>query len=118
MTTDNLTGPRQNKSRKLAPRYVTWSAIVAPVLVLTGWALIAAVPIALMTWGTWTDKRVRALRWWSGLTAVLYTIPFVQYLLRSDPEASMSSMLHPAIGIAIALPAAVVVLKILKSHNG
>ncbi|CAN7213976.1 hypothetical protein LJR016_000623 [Devosia sp. LjRoot16] len=118
MTTDNLTAPGQDKSQKLAPRYVTWSAIVAPVLVLTGWAFIAAVPIALLLWGTWSDRRVRALRWWSGLTALLYAIPFVQYLLRTDPEASMSSMLHPAMGLAIALAAAVVALKIFKSHRG
>lgn len=118
MTTDSFTARRQDKSHKIAPRYVTWSAIVAPVLVLTGWAFIAAVPIALMLWGTWTDRRVRALRWWSGLTALLYAIPFMQYLLRTDPEASMSSMLHPAMGIAIALAAAVVALKIFKSHRG
>jgi len=118
MTTDTFTARRQDKSQKIAPRYVTWSAIVAPVLVLTGWALIAAVPVALMTWGSWTDRRVRALRWWSGLTALLYAIPLVQYLLRTDPEASMSSMLHPAMGIAIALSAAVVVLKIFRSHRG
>lgn len=118
MTTDNFAASPKDKSQKLAPRYVTWSAIVAPVLVLTGWAFIAAIPIALMTWGTWTDKRVRALRWWSGLTALLYAIPFVQYLLRTDPEASMSSMLHPAMGIAIALAAVVLVLKIFKSHGG
>jgi hypothetical protein len=83
MTTDNFTAPPKDRSQKLAPRYVTWSAIVAPVLVLTGWALIAAVPIALLLWGAWTDRRVRALRWWSALTALLYAIPFVQYLLRS-----------------------------------
>lgn len=118
MTTDSFTTPRLDKSQKIAPRYVTWSAIVAPVLVLTGWAFIAAVPIALLTWGTWTDRRVRALRWWSGLTALLYAIPFVQYLLRTAPEASMSSMLQPAMGIVIALAAAVVVLKIVKSHRG
>ena len=118
MTTDNFTAPRKDRSLKIAPRYVTYSAIVAPVLVLTGWAFLAAVPVALMTWGTWTDWRVRALRWWSGLTALLYAIPFVQYLTRTDPEASMSSMLHPAMGIAIALSAAVVVFKIFRSHRG
>lgn len=118
MTADSFTAPRRDKSRKLAPHYVTWSAIIAPMLVLTGWAFVAAVPIVLLTWGTWTDKRVRALRWWSGLTALLYAIPFVQYLARTDPEASMSSMLHPAMGVAIALSAAVVVLKIFKSHRG
>jgi hypothetical protein len=118
MTTDNVAAPSQDKTQKLAPHYVTWSAIIAPVLVLTGWAFIAAVPIALMTWGTWTDRRVRALHWWSGLTALLYAIPLLQYLTRTDPAASMSSMLHPAMGFAIALSAAVVVLKVLKSHRG
>jgi hypothetical protein len=117
MTTENFTAPHKHRPHKAAPRYVTWSAIVAPVLVLTGWALIAAVPIALLTWGTWTDRRVRALRWWSGLTALLYAIPFVQYLLRTAPEASMSSMLHPVMGAAIALSAAVVALKLLKTHR-
>jgi len=118
MTTDNVTAPRHDRSRRIAPRYVTWSAIAVPVLVLTGWAFIAVIPIALMTWGSWTDRRIRALRWWSGLTALLYAIPFGQYLLRTDAEASMSSMLHPAMGIAIALSAAVVALKILRSHRG
>ena len=96
MTTDTFTARRQDKSQKIAPRYVTWSAIAAPVLVLTGWALIAAVPVALMTWGSWTDRRVRALRWWSGLTALLYAIPLVQYLLRTDPPGD--GYRHRALG--------------------
>jgi hypothetical protein len=49
---------------------------------------------------------------------VLYAIPFVQYLMRTDAEASMSSMLHPAMGMAIAAAAAVVVVKIFRSHRG
>lgn len=118
MTTDNFTAPRQGRSQKIAPRYVTWSAIAVPIMVLTGWAFLASVPLALMLWGTWTDRRIKALRWWSGLTALLYAIPFAQYLMRSDAEASMSSMLHPVMGIAIALSALVVVLRIFKSHRG
>lgn len=117
MTTDNFT-QRKNKSHKIAPRYVTISAIAAPIMVLTGWAFIASVPVVLMVWDTWTDKRIRALRWWSSLTAVLYAIPFVQYLMRTDAEASMSSMLHPVMGMAIAAAAAVVVVKIFRSHRG
>lgn len=117
MHTETLTGQARDKSHKIAPRYVTISAVAAPIMVLTGWAFFASIPVALMTWGTFTDKRIKALRWWSGLTAALYLIPFVQYLMRTDPEASMSSMLHPAMGIAIAAAAAVVVLKIFKSHR-
>jgi preprotein translocase subunit Sec61beta len=118
MTTDNFTAPRKDRSHRIAPRYVTWSAIAVPIMVLTGWAFLAAVPLALLLWGTWTDRRIKALRWWSGLTALFYAIPLVQYLTRADPEASMSSLLHPAMGIAIALSTLVVVLKILKSHRG
>jgi preprotein translocase subunit Sec61beta len=118
MTTETFGQSPRDKSHKLAPRYVTYSAIAVPVMVLTGWAFFASIPVALMTWGAWTDRRIRALRWWAGLTAVLYAIPFVQYLVRADAELSMSDMLHPLMGAAIAVPAVVVILKIFRSHRG
>lgn len=118
MTTENVTTQLKDKAHKIAPRYVTISAITAPIMVLTGWAFFASIPVLLMGWGAWTDKRVRALRWWSGLTVALYAITFVQYLMRTNSEACMSSMLHPAMGIAIAASAAIVVLKIFNSHRG
>ena len=118
MTTDSLPHPAHDKSQRQAPHYLIWSAIAFPIMVLAGWALLAAVPLALLLWGSWTDRRVRALRWWSGLTALLYALPLLQYLTRSNPEASMSSLLHPAMGISIALAALVVVLKLFKSHRG
>ena len=118
MTTETFEQPSQAKPRKIAPRYVTYSAIAAPVMVLTGWAFFASIPVALMTWGAWTDRRIRALRWWAGLVAGFYSIPFVQYLTRADSDLSMSGMLHPLMGAAIAVPAVVVVLKIFRNHRG
>tara|TARA_R110002020_G_scaffold314996_1_gene530202 strand:- start:5923 stop:6279 length:357 start_codon:yes stop_codon:yes gene_type:complete len=106
------------KTHRIAPRYVTYSAVAAPIMVLTGWALFAAVPIALMAWGSWTDTQVRALRWWTSLTAGLYAIALLQYLTRADAEASMSALLHPALGVAIAAAAGIVAIKIFRSHRG
>lgn len=118
MTIHTVGDQSGRKARKRAPSYVTYSAWAAPIMVLSGWALFAAVPVSLLVWGSWADTRVRALRWWTSLTSGLYAIALLQYLTRSDAEASMSSLLHPALGIAIAAAAAVVALKIFNSHRG
>lgn len=114
MTIEAKTEVRANKK---APGYVTTSAALTALMVTTGWAFFAVIPVAAMTIATWADARIRALRWWASLTAALYAIPFAQYLMRTDREASMSDMLNPYMGGAIAIAAIVVLLKIIKSHR-
>lgn len=106
------------KAGKAAPRYFTWSAYVVPMLILTGFGLVATLPIVLMTYGVLRDIRVKALRWWVGLTAGLFAIPFAGWLFRNDPEASLSSMLHPVMAGAIVLASLVVIAKLIQSHRG
>jgi len=118
MTTMNIDAPRNDTSGKKAPRYLTVSAWAVPVLILTGWAFITAVPVALIAYAAWRDTRVRALRWWASLLVALYAIPTVQYITRSNPEDSMSDLLHPGIGVAIAAVAVVILVKIYRSHRG
>ena len=115
MTT--IPAPRPGRARTAVPTYVLASAALAPVMVLTGWAVLAVVPVAAMTVASWTDERVRLLRWWIGLTAVLFAVPFTQYLLRADVEESMSKMLHPAMGAAIAAASLIVLAKILRDRR-
>ena len=103
---------------KAAPRYFTWSAYSVPVLILSGFGLLTTLPMMLMSYGVLRDARVKALRWWVGLTAGLFAIPFVGWLFRAEPEASLSSMLHPAMAGAIVLSSLVVIAKIIKSHRG
>lgn len=98
------------------PTYVLVSAALTPVMVLTGWAFLAVIPVGAMTVASWIDRRVRPLCWWTSLTALLFAIPFTQYLLRAGVEDSMSKMLHPAMGLAIAAASLVVVLKIVRSR--
>lgn len=114
-TTDNKAARR---AARKAPRYFVWSAYAVPVLILTGFGLVTTLPVALMSYGAWRDTSVRALRWWVALTAGLFAIPFVGWLFRADPGASLSSMLHPAMAGAIVLSSLVVIAKIIKSHRG
>ena len=116
MTTYETSAAR--KAGKIAPRYFTWSAYAVPVLILTGLGLVTTLPIVLMSYGVLRDARMRALRWWVALTAGLFVIPFAGWLFRADPEASLSSMLHPVMAGAIVLSSLVVIAKIIKSHRG
>ncbi|MGB3336281.1 MAG: hypothetical protein WBA73_03785 [Devosia sp.] len=106
------------KAAKKAPHYFAWSAYAVPVLILTGFGLVTTLPIVLLSYGVIRDGRVRALRWWVALTTGLFAIPFVGWLFRADPEASLSSMLHPTMAGAIVLSALVLIAKIIKSHRG
>lgn len=109
---------RSDRVRTGVPTYVLVCAALAPVMVLTGWAFLAVIPVGAMTVVSWTDRRVRPLRWWTSLTAMLFAVPFTQYLLRAGVEDSMSKMLHPAMGLAIAAASMVVLLKIARSRWG
>lgn len=116
MTIHEATTDRRAAGR--APRYFAWSAYAIPLLILTGFGLLTTLPIALLSYGVMRDVRVRALRWWVALTAGLFAIPFVGWLFRADPGASLSSMLHPAMAGAIVLSALVVIAKLIRSNRG
>lgn len=74
MTTTELSTKAHRKAGRIAPRYVAWSAYAVPVLILTGFGLVTALPIALMSYGVLRDARVKVLRWSVGLTSVLFAI--------------------------------------------
>ena len=61
MTT--IPAPHPGRARAVVPTYVLVSAALTPVMVLTGWAFLAAIPVGAMTVASWTDRRVRPLRW-------------------------------------------------------
>jgi hypothetical protein len=118
MTTLEYTAQSNRKAGRIAPRYFSWSAYAIPVLILSGFGLVTTIPVVLLSYAVLRDARVRALRWWVGLTAGLFAIPFIGWLLRADAEASLSSMLHPAMAAAIVLSSLVVISKIIRSHRG
>lgn len=118
-TTESFATPAADRSHKKAPRYVSVAAWAAPIMMLTGWAFLAAIPVAAVTAATWADTRVRALRWWATLSAIAYAIPLTTYL-GQDTYPSMSKMLAPMpmVTAFIVVPAIVVVAKLWRSHRG
>ena len=116
-TTYETNSANSDRKDRKAPRYVAWSAYAVPVLILTGFGLVTTLPIVLMSYGVLRDIRVKALRWWVGLTAGLFAIPFAGWLFRADPEARLSSMLHPVMAGAIVVASLVVIAKLIKSHR-
>ena len=116
-TADHTTAPHTALIGKRAPGYLTVSAWAVPVLMVGQFALVAALPVALITYGTIKDRRVRALRWWAGALAILYATPLVFWLTRPDGAESLSKDIHPAF-IALVIAADLVILaKIYRSHG-
>lgn len=88
-----------------APRYFVWSAAAIPVLILSGFALMATIPVAVLAIAALRDGRVAGLRPGIALIVGLHTGPFIDWLFRADPSASLTSLLHPAMAALIALAA-------------
>jgi hypothetical protein len=84
-------------------------------MVLGQFAMLAIVPVALVTVGAFRDSRVRPLRWWSALLAGAYLTPLVLWRLNPDGAQSLSKDMHPAFAGLIVATAAVLLVKI---HTG
>ena len=92
-----VTAPIQRSVRR-TPIYVHIAAWAVPTMVLSGFAMLAVVPVAMLVVGTLVDKRVKPLRWWAGLVAVLYATPLAIWILRDDGAQSLSKDMNPILG--------------------
>ena len=97
---------------KRTPLFFHIAAWTVPVLVIAQFAMLAVVPIAVLVIGSLVSARARALRWWTGLLALLYAIPLVIWVLRPDGAPSLSKDMHPAFLVLITLAAIALLAKI------
>lgn len=75
---------------KILRRIAIISAYAATILVPTGWAKLAIVPVALTLIATLASPTMRRL-WWAALAlAVVYAAPFIQYAVNPDRASSLS----------------------------
>lgn len=86
------------QSRK---RSVLVSAVAVPVLVLTGFAMLAIIPMAFLVRGTFRDPELRALRNWAALLAGVYALPLALWAILPDRAPSLTKDMHPAFVPAI-----------------
>jgi hypothetical protein len=91
------------RPQRRTPVFIHIAAWSVPVLMLTDFALLAAIPVAAIMIGTLRSKRARALRWWAGLLATVYAAPLAIWLIRDDAAESLSKDIHPAlVGMIVA----------------
>lgn len=100
------------RRRNRTPVYFHIAAWSVPLLVLGQFAMLAILPLAALVIATLADARVRALRWWTGLLAVLYLTPLAVWLIRPDGAASLSKDMHPVFIVLIVLAGAALLGKI------
>ncbi|MGP3753514.1 hypothetical protein [Streptomyces sp. IBSNAI001] len=97
-------------ARKGVPRTplaVTVSAWVAPLLVLTGFAFVAFVPVLIALVAALARARDTVVKAAAAALAVAYAIPFVLWLTRPDGAPSLSKDIHPGfVGLIVAISAA------------
>ncbi|RZS30547.1 hypothetical protein EV193_11668 [Herbihabitans rhizosphaerae] len=87
-------------------RTVIISAWAAAAMIIGQFALVAAIPVALVLVGTLRDARLHALRWWAGALTAAYATPLALWAIGPDRAPSLSKDMHPALA-AIVVAAAV-----------
>ncbi|MFD7663990.1 hypothetical protein [Streptomyces sp. NPDC059788] len=98
------------RNDRRAPLSVTVSSWAVPVMVVGQYALIAALPVALVLAGVLRRVHDRAVRRAAVLLAVTYAVPLVVWLARPDGAQSLSKDMHPVfVGLIVAASAGVVV---------
>ena len=95
-----------------APLYIQIAAWAVPVLLLSGFAMIALLPVLVVLIGSCTDIRSRYLRWWAVAVAALFSIPFVILNVRPDPAPSLTQDMHPVFLVLIVAAAAALLVRL------
>ncbi|RZU65223.1 hypothetical protein EV379_1548 [Microterricola gilva] len=88
------------------------SAWSIPVLLLGQFALLASLPVVVVLAVSLRSARLRGLRWWSGLLALLYAAPMAIWLFRPDGAQSLSKDISPVFVALIIAASAVLIVKL------
>jgi hypothetical protein len=104
--------PRAPRTTRRTPIYMHTAAWAIPALVLSEFALLAIVPVAMLVIGTLADRRVKPLGWWAGLVAAAYAAPLVVWLVRDDRAQSLSKDMSPVFAALIVAASIAFLIKI------
>ena len=111
-STTSTTAPAPASTRRL-PRSVVISTWAVPLMVLGQFALLAAVPVALLVTRVLRDPDLRRLRRPALLLAASWTIPLAVWVLRPEPADSLSKDISPVF-VALVLAASAGMLASLR----
>jgi len=99
-------GAEEAPGRVRGTRGAAVSAWAIAVLILGEFAMLAVVPVVLLTVQVFRDARLRALRWWAVAVAAAYASGLAVWALGPDRAPSLSKDLHP-VHAAVIVAAAV-----------
>jgi hypothetical protein len=97
------------------PRFIVIATWLAPVLILCGFAFVAAAPIALAVVGHLRSRSTRLIRVLAVGWAVVYFVSFALYLSQ-DTYPSMTKMYSAWAHIGMALPGIGIGLLLLRNR--
>jgi hypothetical protein len=86
-------------------RSVIICALLVPVMIVGGFAMLAVIPVGIVVHFTVRDPRLRALRVWAALLVAAYAIPLALWGALPDRAPSLTKDMHPAFAVGIVLAA-------------
>ncbi|MQY09916.1 hypothetical protein SRB5_00190 [Streptomyces sp. RB5] len=92
-------------------RSVIVSAWAVPALTVGQFAMLAVVPVVVLTVTVFRDARLRALRWWTAAVAGSYATGLAAWAIGPDRAPSLSKDLNPALATLISLAGAAVAVR-------
>lgn len=113
----NMIATTSKRTTRRTPPYMHIAAWAIPTMIVGGFAMLAVVPVAMLVIGTLVDTRVKPLRWWAGLVAVVYATPLVIWIFRDDRAQSLSKDMNPALGALIVAASVAFLIKIYTSRK-
>ncbi|MEU6259582.1 hypothetical protein [Streptomyces sp. NPDC047043] len=81
------------------------SALLIPLMIVGGFAMLAVIPVIIIVHLTLRDPRLRALRPWAALLGVAYAVPLALWGALPDRAPSLTKDMHPAFAVGIVLAA-------------
>ncbi len=137
MTLVTTVSPR-DRSAKRAPAWFVLSAWIVPVVILAQFLVaglslfqnasfwewhmslgfLLSLPIGAMAVAAALPGPVRALRWWTGLFAMLYILQIVLITVGQNSGSGVLQALHPFNGALMLVTAIVILGKVQRSHGG
>lgn len=99
------------------PRYALLTAVAVPTLILTGFGLVTTLPVTILGIAAMRDRRLAPVRSWIALTVGMFIGPFITWLFRADPAASLTSLLHPAMAVVVAAAAIGTLIAMVRQNH-
>lgn len=110
----------RGSERVTAKKRVILSAWAIAVLIVGEFAMLAVVPVIVLTAAVFRDAQLRALRWWAVAVAATYASGLAAWVIGPDRAPSLSKDLHPvhaAVIVAAALAFAIRYHVMRRSRN-